>query len=82
MPYIDFVQACSAENLFRYNHKAIFAQVRKAMRKSGDKREKALQDILKTNYLKDAKKYETVWDINIPLNINLSYCALRVVHYA
>ena len=44
MPYIDVVQAYSERNRFQYNHKAIFAQVRKAMKKVGDNREKALEE--------------------------------------
>ena len=65
MTYMDFIEAYSTTNRFKYNHKAIFAQVRKAMKKSGTSRERALREILKANYLKDSKKYEAM-KMNLP----------------
>ena len=65
MPYINIVQNYSANNRFEYNHKAIFAQVRKAMKYTGDKRDRTLQNILKENFLKDIKVYEPM-KMNLP----------------
>lgn len=65
MPYINVVQNYSNRNLFEYNHKAIFSQVRKAMKHTGDRRDVALKNVLKTNYLKDIKAYEKM-KMNFP----------------
>ena len=58
MPYMDLVREYSRKNRFKYDHKAVFGQVRAAMAKSGVEREAALKDVLKRNYLADAEKYE------------------------
>lgn len=58
MPYIDTVNEYSRLNSFEYDHRNLFNQVQKAMQKSGDEREKALQDVLKSNYVEVAAIYE------------------------
>ena len=58
MSYIDDIQKFSEKNQFDYNHKQIYKQVKKAMKKTGAERTEALIDVLKTNYLADVKRYE------------------------
>lgn len=58
MPYVTTVENLSQKNLFEYNSAKIFAEVSEAMAKEGDARDKALQEVLKRNYLADAEKYE------------------------
>ena len=60
MSYIDDIQKFSEKNQFDYNHKQIFKQVKKAMKKTGDARTEALIDVLKTNYLADVKRYALI----------------------
>lgn len=58
MPYVTTVENLSQKNLFEYNSAKVFAEVSEAMAKEGDARDKALQEVLKRNYLADAEKYE------------------------
>ena len=58
MPYIDIVNDYSQKNHFTYDHKAIFKQVRKAMKKQGEAREVALKNVLKSAFRSESSKYE------------------------
>ena len=58
MPYTNLVREYSQKNHFKYNHRAIFRQVRAAMRGPLENRERALREILERNFIADAEKYE------------------------
>lgn len=58
MSYMNVVRTHSQNNRFEYNHKKLFKQVRKAMKKQGNEREAALKEILKSAYREEAARYE------------------------
>lgn len=60
MPYIDIVNEYSQNNRFKYDHKAIYKQVRNAMKKQGEDREAALMSVLKSAFRQESPKYESM----------------------
>ena len=60
MAYIDVVNKHESNNLFKYNHKEIFKQVRKAMKKNGEARDNALKSVLISAYKSESPRYERI----------------------
>ena len=60
MPYLDVVRTHGRNNRFQYDHKAIYKQVRQAMKKRGEEREQALKAVFTSAYRKEAVRYEAM----------------------
>ena len=58
MSYKDIVRDLSAKNHIEYNDRELYKQVKKAMKKTGERRAQALRDIAKSNYVAEAEKFE------------------------
>ena len=50
MPYMDVVTTHARNNRFEYDHKIIYKQVRKAMKKQGEERDRALKEVFSSVY--------------------------------
>ena len=77
MPYIDIVNTHGRNNLFEYGHKEIYKQVRRAMKKTGGERDRALKEVLTAAYKKESVRYEAmrqqlIADLNSMENANES----------
>ena len=60
MPYMDIVTTHARNNRFEYDHKAIYKQVRKAMKKQGEERDRALKEVFTSEYKKEGARYEAL----------------------
>ena len=60
MPYIDIVNTHGRNNRFEYAHKEIYQQVRRAMKKTGEERDRALKEVLTAAYKKESVRYEAM----------------------
>ena len=60
MSYLDTVRIHGRNNRFEYNHKAIYKQVRKAMKKHGEERDQALKSVLTSAFKEESVRYEVM----------------------
>ena len=60
MAYIDVVRKHESNNQFKYNHKEIYKQVRKAMKNNGEARDNALKSVLVSAYKAESPRYERI----------------------
>ena len=60
MSYIDVVNTHARNNRFEYNHEAIYKQVRTAMKKQGEERDRALKEVFTSAYKKEGARYEAL----------------------